>query len=99
MKTVLKILAAPVTLTLSLLVWLGAHLIGRAVFLFQIASAVLGLLAVIVLFTTSVTNGLILLGLALAVSPIGLPLLAVKLLESLQRIKQLLKTYRLFVDW
>ncbi len=93
MKTVLKILAAPVTLTLSLLVWIGAHLIGRAVFLFQIASAVLGLLAVIVLFTTSVTNGLILLSLALAVSPIGLPLLAVKLLGGLQSVNLALKGF------
>lgn len=93
MKTVLKILAAPVTLTLSMLVWLGAHLIGRAAFLFQIASAVLGLLSVIVLLTTSVTNGLILLGLALAVSPIGLPLLAAKLLGGLQSINLTIKEF------
>ena len=93
MKTLLKILAAPVTLTLSLLVWIGAHLIGRAVFLFQIASAVLGLLAVLVLLTTSVTNGLILLGIALAVSPIGIPMLAVKLLGGLQSINLSLKGF------
>ena len=44
MKTLLKILAAPVTLTLtiSLLVWLCAGLISHTVFIFQIASAVLG---------------------------------------------------------
>ncbi len=93
MKTVLKILAAPVTLLLSLTVWLCALLIDRTVFLFQIASAVLGLLAVIVLFTTSVTNGLILLGLALAVSPIGIPMLAVKLLGGLQSINLSLKGF------
>ena len=85
MKTILKIIIAPVTLTISLLIWLCAVLIDRAVFLFQIASAVLGLLALIVLFTTSVKNGLILLGFALAVSPIGIPLLAAKLLGALQR--------------
>ena len=85
MKTILKILVAPVTLTIALLIWLCAVLIDRAVFLFQIASAVLGLLALIVLFTTSVKNGLILLGFALAVSPIGIPLLAAKLLGVLQR--------------
>lgn len=91
MKTVLKILIAPVTLALSLLIWLCAVLIDRAVFLFQIASAVLGLLALIVLFTTSVKNALIILGFALAVSPIGLPLLAAKLLECLQRANLALK--------
>jgi len=93
MKTVLKILAAPVTLLLSLTVRLCALLIGRTVFLFQIASAVLGLLALIVLFTTSVTNGLILLGVALAVSPIGIPMLAVKLLGGLQSINLSLKGF------
>ena len=91
MRTALKILIAPVTLTLSLLIWLCVVLIQRAVFVFQIASAVLGLLGLIVLFTTSVKNGLILLGFALAVSPIGVPLLAAKLLGGLQRVNLALK--------
>ena len=93
MKTLLKIFAAPVTLTLSLLVWLCAVLIDRTVFLFQIASAVLGLLAVLVLLTTSVTNGLILLGIAALVSPIGIPMLAVKLLGGLQSLQLALKGF------
>ena len=86
MKTILRILTAPVSLAISLLVWLCAVVIERTAFLFQIASAVLGLLALLVLFTTSVKNGLILLGVALAVSPVGLPLLAAKLLGGLQRV-------------
>ena len=93
MKPLLKVLTAPVTLTISLLVWLCAVLIDRTVFLFQIASAVLGLLAVLVLLTTSVTNGLILLGIALAASPIGIPMLAVKLLGGLQSINLSLKGF------
>ena len=93
MKTLLKILAVPVTLIFSLLIWLCTFLIGRAVFLFQLASAVLGLLALIVLLTTSVKNGLILLGIALVVSPIGIPMLAVKLLGGFQGVNQALKSY------
>ena len=93
MKTLLKILTAPVTLLISLIVWLCIALIDRTVFLFQIASAVLGLLAVIVLLTTSVTNGLILLGIAALVSPIGIPMLAVKLLGGLQSINLSLKGF------
>lgn len=93
MKTILKILAAPITLAISLLVWLCAGLIDRTVFIFQIASAVLGLLAVLVLLTTSVTNGLILLGIAVIVSPIGIPMLAVKLLGGLQSINLSLKGF------
>lgn len=86
MKTILRILTAPITLMISLLVWLCAALISRTVFLWQIASAVLGLLALVVLLTVSVKNGLILFALALAVSPIGLPLLAAKLLGGLQSV-------------
>ena len=91
MKTVLRILITPITLMISLLVWICAALFSRTVFLWQIASGVLGLLALIVLFTTSVKNGLILLGCALAVSPIGLPMLAAKLLGGLQRANIVLK--------
>lgn len=91
MKTILRILTVPVSLAISLLVWLCAVLIERTAFLFQIASAVLGLLALLVLFTTSVKNGLILLGIALAISPVGLPLLAAKLLGGLQRARLALK--------
>ena len=91
MKTVLRILITPITLMVSLLVWFCAALFSRTVFLWKIASSVLGLLAVIVLFTTSVKNGLILLGFALAVSPIGLPMLTAKLLGGLQRANMVLK--------
>ena len=93
MKTVLRILIMPITLVISLLVWLCAVLIDRTVFLFQIASAILGLLAVLVLLTTSVTNGLILLGIAALVSPIGIPMLAVKLLGGLQSLNLSMKGF------
>ena len=93
MRIILKILTAPVTLLLSLTVRVCAAILSHAAFLFGIASALLGLLALIVLFTTSVTNGLILLGLALLVSPIGLPMLAVKLLGGLQSIQLALKGF------
>ena len=93
MKTILRILTAPITLMISLLVWLCAALISRTVFLWQIASAVLFLLALAVLLTVSAKNGLILFAIALAVSPIGLPLLAAKLLGVLQSLNASLKEY------
>lgn len=86
MRIILKILAAPVTLLLSLTVRLCAALLSHTAFLFGIASTILGLFALAVMLTGSVTNGLILLGLALLVSPIGLPMLAVKLLGWLQSL-------------
>lgn len=88
MKTVCKILTVPVTLLLSLLIRLCAALLSHSAFLFGIVSAILSLLAVVVLLTTSVKNGLILLGIALAASPFGIPMLAAKLLAGLQRVNR-----------
>ena len=93
MRIILKLLAAPVTLLLSLLIRLCAAILSHTAFLFGIGGTVLGLLAVAVMLTGSVTNGLILLGIALLVSPIGLPVLAVKLLGGLQSLQLALKGF------
>ena len=93
MRIILKLLAAPVTLLLSLLIRLCAAILSHTAFLFGIAGTVLGLLALAVMLTGSVTNGLILLGLALLVSPISLPMLAVKLLGWLQSLQLALKGF------
>lgn len=79
MKTILKILLAPLRLAL----WLISRLLLLVTFIssyaFGVASALVGVLAVIVFLTSSVKNGLILFGLAVLISPVGLPMLAVKL--------------------
>lgn len=81
---ILKILFAPVSLALTLFTWLCAGLISCSTFVFKLASALLSLLAVAVLITYSVKNGIILLLIAFLISPLGLPMLAVWLLGKLQ---------------
>ena len=93
MKLILKILTAPVTLLISLFVWLCAGLISCSAIVFKIASALLTLAALAVLFLSSVRNGIILFALAFLVSPAGLPLLAVKLLGGLQSVNGRLKGF------
>lgn len=93
MKLILKILTAPVTLLISLFVWLCAGLISCSAIVFKIASALLTLAALAVLFLSSARNGIILLALAFLVSPMGLPLLAVKLLGDLQSVNGRLKQF------
>ena len=93
MKLILKILTTPVTLLISLFVWLCAGLISCSAIVFKIASALLTLAALAVLFLSSVRNGIILLALAFLVSPVGLPLLAVKLLGGLQSMNGRLKGF------
>lgn len=93
MKLILKILTAPVTLLISLFVWLCAGLISCSAFVFRIASGLILLAAFAVLCLSSVKNGIILLVLAFLISPMGLPLLAVKLLGGLQNVNGRLKSF------
>ena len=83
MKVILKILLAPIRLVIWLFVRLFALVTYISSYVFGIAGAMVGVLAVAVLLTTSVRNGLILLAIAFLVSPIGLPMLAVKLVGLL----------------
>lgn len=89
----LKILFALVSLALTLFTWLCAGLISCSAFIFKLASALLSLLAVAVLITYSVKNGIILLVLAFLISPLGLPMLAVWLLGKLQGVNTAMKSF------
>lgn len=91
MKAILKVLTFPIVLILDLFTWICVGLISCSAILFKLASAVLAILAVAVLITYSVQNGLILLTLAFLVSPLGLPMIAVWLLGGLQKISGSIK--------
>ena len=56
---ILKILFAPLSLILSLFVWLCAGLLSCSGFVFKLASGLLSLLAFAVLITYSVKNGIL----------------------------------------
>lgn len=91
MKAILKVLTFPIILILDLFTWICVGLISCSAILFKLASAILAILAVAVLITYSVQNGLILLTLAFLVSPLGLPMIAVWLLSGLQKISGSIK--------
>jgi len=91
MKTILKIAVMPVALVLDLLTWICVGLISCSAILFRVVSGILAVLALAVLVTYSVQNGLILLTLAFLVSPFGIPMIAVWLLGSLQKISGAIK--------
>ena len=91
MKAILKVLTFPIVLILDLITWICVGLISCSAILFKLASAILSILAVAVLITYSVQNGLILLTLAFLVSPLGLPMIAVWLLGGLQKISGAIK--------
>ena len=91
MKAILKVLTFPIVLILDLFTWICVGLISCSAILFKLASTILAILAVAVLITYSVQNGLILLTLAFLISPLGLPMIAVWLLGGLQKISGSIK--------
>ena len=82
LKLLLKILVAPVILTLTLFVWICVGIV-------YVSGLVLGLisLGVAVLLTCSLQNGIILLVMAFLISPYGLPMAAIWLLGKVQDLK------------
>ena len=93
MRLLLKVLAAPIVVLLTVFVWLCALLINLSAFVFGLAGMVVGFLGLAVLVTYSVQNGIILLVIAFLVSPFGLPMLAVRLLGFLQNANYTLRDF------
>ena len=84
MRFILKILAAPVVTALAIVTWFFAFLLNLV---FGLAGTLLGICGVIIIFTASVVNGIIVLVIAFLVSPFGLPMLAAWLLGQVQRLR------------
>ena len=91
MRTVFRILMFPFALVIDLFTWICVGLLSCSAFVFALAGTILSILAVTVMLTCSVSNGLILLGFALLVSPIGLPMIATWILSGLQSISLTIK--------
>lgn len=92
MKWILKLLTAPIVLTIDLFTLACVGIISCSALLFQIASSIIALLGVLVLATYSPKNGIILLVIAFLVSPMGLPMLAVGILSAFQDISHFFKS-------
>lgn len=87
MRFLIKLLTAPVVIVLTLFVWLCSGLLYCSAWIFGIAASLVGILGVAVLMTYSVQNGICLLLIALAISPVGLPMLTAKLIGQIQKIR------------
>ena len=91
MKTVFKIILFPLALIIDLATWICIGMLSCSAFVFTLASSILGILALAVLLTSSVTNGLILFAFAFLVSPMGLPMVTAWMLTGLQRVSLAIK--------
>ncbi len=86
MKILIRLLTAPI----AVIVWLCAGLLYVSSFLFGLAGAALSVLALVVILAGSLKNGIIVLLVAFLVSPLGLPMLAAKILAGLQSLRNAL---------
>ena len=87
MRFLLKLLAAPVVLALTLFVWLCMGVLYLSSLVLGVISTIVGLLGLAVLVTYSVQNGIILLVIAFLVSPMGLPMAAAWLVGKVQNLR------------
>ena len=87
----LKLLTAPIVLTIDLFTLACVGIISCSAILFRIVSSIVALLGVMVLVTYSPKNGIILLAIAFLVSPMGLPMFAVRILGILQSFSHFLR--------
>lgn len=87
MKFLLKLVCAPVLVILAITVYLFTFIISLSSAILGIIACVIGLLGALVLFTTSLQNGIIILVIAFLISPVGLPLLAAWFLGQLQKLR------------
>ena len=91
MRWILKLLTAPIVLTIDLFTLACVGIISCSAILFRIVSSIVALLGVMVLVTYSPKNGIILLAIAFLVSPMGLPMFAVRILGILQSFSPFLR--------
>ena len=87
MKLLLKIIAAPVIVALTLFVWICSAVLYCSANVLGLAGSLLGLLAILVIVLDSVKNGLMLLLAAYLISPLGLPMAAAWLLARVQDLR------------
>lgn len=87
MKWLLRILAAPIVLALTLFVWICSAALYGSAFLLGLAGTVVGLLGLAVMVTYSPKNGIILLVIAFLISPMGLPMVAAWTLGKIQNLR------------
>ena len=87
MRLLLRILAAPVVVVLTLFVWVCSAILCCSAYLLGLAGSLVGLMALVMFISGSVRNALLLLILAYLISPLGLPMAATWLLARVQDLR------------
>ncbi len=93
MRVILKILAAPFVVVLTVLWAVMVFLFCWAETILHFASGIAGLLAVVLLFMGQTTGGIVFAVIAFLISPVGIPAIAKWLIDRLDDLNDSLKTF------
>ena len=87
MRLILKILAAPVILLLTLFVWSCSAILYCSAYVLGLAGSLFGVMALFAFLSGAMQNALMLVVIAFLISPIGLPMVAAWLLARVQDVR------------
>jgi len=87
MKTLLKIIFAPVIAVMWILIKIGSLITYISGLALGVVSGIFGVISVIFLLTGSTQNGLIGLVIAYLLSPYGIPMFTILLLGIIQKVR------------
>ena len=87
MRLLLRILAAPVVVILTLFVWICSAILYCSAYLLGLVGSLVGLMALVMFISGSMRNAILLLILAYLISPLGLPMAAAWLLARVQDLR------------
>lgn len=87
MRIILKLIAMPIVIILTLFVWACSAALYCSAYLLGLAGTLVGFLALLVLLSGNLTNALILAFIAFLISPLGVPMAAAWLLGKIQELR------------
>lgn len=87
MRLIPKMFVAPVIVVLTVFVWICSGLLYCSAWVFSLVGTIFGIFGLLALITHQVTNGIILLVMALLVSPFGIPMVAAWLIGKIKDLR------------
>ena len=91
MKTIMRILLAPIYMILSILIWTSSAVLYCSAFVLGAIATVIGILGAAAAITGDVKNGILLGILAFLISPVGIPMVIVRVLAGIRRLQWYMK--------
>ena len=93
MRTILKILCAPVMAVMWLVIRAGVAVAYVSGLILSIISAIFVLIGIVYIFTEGIAKGLIGFAIAYLLSPYGIQMFVIMILGLIQRIRENMKYY------